>query len=95
MQPNQDLEDLEKQFVCVRVIQTNGLDLKVFQYDYALSRSSMFLNADLTIYGRYGMRNASGPNSDSLLSQAGFRKTAERGFALHKSYPGNKEKLAA
>jgi hypothetical protein len=45
MQPDRDLEALQKQFVCVRVVQTNGLDLKLFQYDYdqswtAVPRSS-------------------------------------------------------
>lgn len=95
MQPDKELEDLEKQFVCVRVIQTNGLDLKVFQYDYDMSWSGLFLNSDLTIYGRYGTRNASGPNSDTLLTQAAFRKAAERALALHKAYPGNREALSA
>jgi hypothetical protein len=95
MQPDKALERLEKQFVCVRVIQTNGLDLKTFQYDYDMSWSGLFLNADLTIYGRYGTRNASGPGSDTLLSQAAFRKAAERALALHKEYPANREALAA
>jgi hypothetical protein len=49
MQPAGDLAELEKQFVCVRVIQTNGLDLDLFQYDYDMSWACMFLNADLTV----------------------------------------------
>ena len=95
MQPDDELAALERQFVCVRVIQTNGLDLSVFQYDYDMSWAAMFLNADLTIYGRYGTRNAGGPNSDGLLSPAGFRAAAERALALHKAYPANKIQLAA
>jgi hypothetical protein len=88
------LEKLEKQFVCVRVIQTNALDLKVFQYDYDMSWAAMFLNADLTVYGRYGTRKASGLQSDSQLSPAGFRKALERALELHKAYPGNKSQLS-
>ena len=95
MQPDDDLAKLEQQFVCVRVIQTNGLDLNVFQYDYDMSWAAMFLNPDMTVYGRYGSRTASGKESDGLLTTAGFRAAAERALALHKAYPGNKEALAA
>ena len=94
MQPDKELEELEKQFVCVRVIQTKGLDLKLCQYDYDMSWAAMFLNADGTVYGRYGTRNASGPGSDALISPSGFRKAAERALALHKGYPANKQALA-
>lgn len=95
MRPEGDLARIEQQFVCVRVIQTNGLDLNVFQFDYDMSWSAMFLNADLTIYGRYGTRNASGPASDELLSVEGFGKAAERALELHQAYPANKQRLAA
>jgi hypothetical protein len=94
MQPQKDLEQLERNFVCVRIVQTNGLDLKTFQYDYDMSWSSMFLNADGTIYGRYGTRVTSGPGSDSHLSLAAFRKAAERALELHKNYPANRQQLA-
>jgi hypothetical protein len=83
MQPGDELAELEKQFVCVRIIQTNHLDLKLFQYDYDMSWAAMFLNADGTIYGRYGTRNASGPGSDSILSAAAFTKAAERALDFH------------
>lgn len=95
MMPDGDLEKLEKEFVCVRLIQTNGLDLKTFQYDYDMSWSAMFLNADLTIYGRYGTRAASGAGSDNLLTVAAFTRAAERALALHKKYPANKAALVA
>jgi predicted metalloprotease with PDZ domain len=49
----------------------------------------------LTIYGRYGTRNASGPGSDSLLSAAAFKKAAVRALELHKVYPAHKEELLA
>jgi len=95
MQPDDDLAKLEQQFVCVRVIQTNGLDLNVFQYDYDMSWAAMFLNADMTVYGRYGSRNASGKDSDGLLTKSGFRAAVERALALHKAYPAKKGVLAA
>jgi hypothetical protein len=95
MQPDAALEALEKQFVCVRLIQVNNLDLDLFQYDYDMSWAALFLNADGTIYGRYGSRNAEGKEtSDNLLSLAAFRKAAERALALHAGYPANRELLA-
>jgi serine protease Do len=94
MQPDRALAELEKKFVCVRIIQTNPLDLDLFQYDFDMSWSALFMNADRTIYGRYGSRNASGPNSDGLLSVTAFQKAAERALALHAAYPPNKAQLA-
>jgi len=95
MQPTPALAEVEKQFVCVRLIQTNRLDLDLFQYDFDMSWSALFLNADRTIYGRYGSRDASGPNSDGLLSAAAFQRAAERALTLHADYPANKDQLAA
>jgi serine protease Do len=94
MQPGKDLEKLEKQFVCVRIVHTKGLDLSLFQYDYDMSWAAMFLEPDGTILGRYGTRVTSGPKSDTHISLAGFRKAAERALALHKNYPANKAQLA-
>nr|MDQ3624355.1 thioredoxin family protein [Verrucomicrobiota bacterium] len=49
-----DLAPVLDQFVCVRVINANALDLSLFQFDYDLSFSTMFFNGDGTVYGRYG-----------------------------------------
>src|SRR6266404_5436155 len=49
-----ELAPLLNQFVCVRIIDANALDLKLFQFDYDLSFSTLFFNADGTVYGRYG-----------------------------------------
>jgi hypothetical protein len=93
MQPSAEMESLEQEFVCVRIVQTKGLDLQVFQYDYDMSWAAMFLNADGTIYGRYGTRTTSGPGSDAHLSLAGFRLAAQRALDLHKQYPANRQQL--
>jgi hypothetical protein len=94
MRPDKDLEKLEQNFVCVRVVQAKGLDLKLFQFDYDQSWCAVFLNADQTIYGRYGTRAGNGPNSETHISLASFRKAMERALELHKGYPGNKEQVA-
>jgi len=93
--PDKDLLDIEKKFVCVRLIQTNNIDLSLFQYDYDMSWSSMFLTPDLAVLGRYGTRAGSQANSDTYLSTAGFAKAAERALELMKGYPGNNSELAA
>jgi len=94
MTPDQKLAELEKKFVCVRLIQTNNLDLSLFQYDYDMSWASMFLTPDLAVLGRYGTRAGNQANSDTYLSAAGFANAAERALELYRAYPGNKAELA-
>jgi serine protease Do len=94
MQPTGELADVEKQFVCLRIIQTNSLNLDIFQYDYDMSWAAMFISADGTIYGRYGTRTTNGPGSDEHLSPVGFRLAAERALKLHENYPDNRRQLA-
>ncbi|MFM7835330.1 MAG: thioredoxin family protein, partial [Planctomycetaceae bacterium] len=50
------LRPLLEQFVCVRVVSTNVLDLSLFQFDTDQSFAVFMLNADRTIYGRFGTR---------------------------------------
>ena len=65
-----------------------GLDLDKYQFDGFLTWTIFFLNADGTIYGRYGTRSESGHDaeSDKLISLEGFKKTLERTISLHKEY---------
>lgn len=51
------IRPLLDEFVCARVVSTNGLDLSLFQYDTDQSFAVFFLNADKTIYGRFGTRS--------------------------------------
>ena len=50
------------EFVCLRMIQMNGVDLA--QFDYDMSFAVFFMNPDGTIYGRYGTRNARPDEAD-------------------------------
>ena len=84
---------LEK-FVTVRVIQGWGLDLSLFQFDLEQTWAVMFLNADRTIYGRYGSRRAKGGQSGKYISMEGFREAMRGALELHGGYPGNKKSLA-
>jgi serine protease Do len=87
-----ELGPLLDQFVRVRVINANDLDLSLFQFDYDLSFSTLFFNADGTVYGRYG----SWTHQKNALDKttAGFKKALEGALEIHKAYPGNKDALA-
>ena len=50
------LDQLLDRFVCVRVVRMNGVDVRRFQFERDLSLAVLFLNADGTVYGRYGTR---------------------------------------
>lgn len=86
-----ELAPLLDQFVCVRVINANTLDLARFQFDYDLSFSAMLFNGDGTVYGRYGSWQHQKDPLDKTT--ASFRKALEAALALHQNYPANKDAL--
>ncbi len=88
------VRDLLDKFVCVRIVQTNGMDLSLFQFDYDQSWAAFFLNADLTIYGRYGTRSHE-TESEHDVSLASFSKALAGALELHAQFPKNKDQLAA
>ncbi len=67
------------------------MDLSLFQFDYNQTWAVFFLNADRTIYGRYGSRSNKDARQD--VSIEGFRKAMEGALELHKRYPVNKQSL--
>ena len=81
-------------FVCVRVVHANGLDLSRFQFDYDQSWAAFFLNADGTIYGRYGTRSHQHESEDDI-SLDGFLDTLQSVLALHKQFPEARPALVA
>jgi hypothetical protein len=84
---------LLEQFVCVRVVGTNGLDLSLFQFDYDQSFAAFLLNAAGAVYGRYGTRSHRTEWSDDV-SIEGLAQALEGALALHEGYPANKDELA-
>jgi hypothetical protein len=84
---------LEK-FVRVRVVSANGLDLSLFQFDTDQSFAVFMLNADGTIYGRYGTRSDHAHWADDV-SVEGLAKALEGALELHADYPMNRVELAA
>jgi hypothetical protein len=86
------VKGLLEQFVCVRLVQANGMDLSRFQFDLDLTFAAFFMNADGTIYGRFGTRSSHDAADD--ISLAGLRHALDRALKLHAEYPANKASLA-
>jgi hypothetical protein len=78
-------------FVCVRIIQANGMDLSQFQFDYDLTFAAFFMNADKTLYGRFGTRSDKKAMRD--ISMEGLGQALAAALELHRSYPANKASL--
>jgi serine protease Do len=88
------LKPLLEKFVCVRVVSTNGLDLSLFQYDTDQSFAVFMLNADRTIYGRFGTRSHR-TEWVGDVSLKGLAEALKGALELHAGYPANKESLFA
>jgi len=89
-----EVRDLMDQFVCVRIITANGLDLDLFQYDYDQSFHAFLMNADGTIYGRFGTRSESKDETQDM-TMPGFRRALTLALGWHKNHPNDKNLFAA
>lgn len=78
-------------FISVRQVEMKGVDLNQFQFDYDLNWAAMFLNADGTVYARYGTQSAEG--SDAFNSIDGLIATMERVLQMHDAWPANRDQL--
>lgn len=86
-----DLTPLLDQFVCVRLINANAIELAKFQFDYDLSFSTLFFNGDGTLYGRYGSwTHQKDPQEKTTV---GYKRSLEAALAIHTAYPVNKAAL--
>lgn len=73
-----------RNYVCVRIIRMDNVDIALFDHDRNNTLYFYLLNADEQIYMRYGGRDARSP--DSYLSLDSLALAAEKGLALHKQY---------
>jgi len=88
------IQKLMDRFVCVRIVQANGLDLDLFQFDYDQSFHALLMNADQTIYGRFGTRSEHHDEFQDMTME-GFALALEGALTLHADYPENRHLLAA
>lgn len=66
------VRDLMDQFVCVRIVQANRIDLTQFQFDFDQSFAAFFMHPDKTLYGRFATRSRHPESHD--ISLPGLRK---------------------
>ncbi len=76
---------MAKEFVLVRLIQIQGADLNLFEFDYDNTWAAFLMNAEGKIYGRYGGRDSA--SADGRMSLKGLRYAMEKALAVHKSDP--------
>jgi serine protease Do len=88
-----EIAELMDQFVSVRLVQANAMDLTLFQFDYDLTFAVFFMNADKTVYGRFGSRSSQ-KDAAREISIESFRQAMPAALELHKNYPANKAALA-
>ncbi|PQO42013.1 Trx7/PDZ domain-containing (seleno)protein [Blastopirellula marina] len=93
MESDPVLRPLLDKYVRVRIVGTNGLDLNLFQYDYDQSFAVFLMNADKTIYGRFGTRSHR-TDWTSDVSIEGLAKAMDLGLKLHANYPANQKWFA-
>ena len=80
-----ELTPLLDQFVCVRLINANAIELAKFQFDYDLSFSTLFFNADGTLYGRYGSwTHQKDPQERTTV---GYKRSLEAALASSRTAP--------
>ena len=84
-------EMARERFIPVRQVEMKNVDLEQFQFDHDLNWAAMFINADGTVYARYGTQSAEG--ADAYNSIAGLKTTMQRVLELHQNYPRNKATL--
>ena len=89
---NERIKELtEKKFISLRQVEMKGVNLSQFQFDYDLNWAAMFINADGTVYGRYGTQSADGP--DAYNSVESLEKTMKRVLTVHANYSAYKKFL--
>jgi hypothetical protein len=86
------IRDLMDQFVCVRIVQANALDLSHFRFDFDQSFAAFLMNPDMTIYGRFATRSERDESED--ISLEGLRKAMEAALRMHWDYEAVKPSLA-
>ncbi|MFK7817074.1 MAG: Trx7/PDZ domain-containing (seleno)protein, partial [Planctomycetaceae bacterium] len=80
-----------REFISVRQVEMKNVDLTQFQFDHDLNWAAMFINADGTVYARYGTQSSAGP--DAYNSVEGLKRTMQQVLKLHANYPANKAEL--
>ena len=74
------IRDLLDEFVCVRIVQANAIDLTTFQFDFDQSFAIVMMLPDRTVLGRFGTRSDRMEAED--ISLEGLRAALKGALAL-------------
>jgi predicted metalloprotease with PDZ domain len=86
--PPEELIEAAQSYVPVRVLNMAGVDLNVFTFDYDLTFCVLLMNADGTIYHRYGTRDhTSGTGRMSMASLVKLLRDSLADHAGHQRKP--------
>ena len=88
------LKDLMDEFVRVRLVRAENLDLSIFKFDPDLSFAVFFLGPDKTIYGRYGTRSDF-YEAEREVSLEGLKEAMTTALEWHNSVDKLKSLFAA
>jgi serine protease Do len=72
------------QYVCVRIVRMDNVDIGLFDYDRNNAIYFFIMNADEQIYMRYGGRDSKSP--DTYLNLESLEQAAKKGLELHQQY---------
>ena len=75
---------MAKDYVCVRIININEIDLNLYPFDFDLTMAILLANADGSVYHRYGGRTHLSP-----MTMDGLVDIMERGLETHRDYLKN------
>lgn len=93
IEADREIQDLLSNYIRVRQVSNNGLDMNTFQFDYDQSFNVMLMNADGTVYGRFGTRSDR-TEWEGDVSIRGLAEALRKGLQIHRRYPNNQEELA-
>lgn len=79
---DEDIARLAEHFVCVRIQAMNGVNIELFRFDYDLTWMAFFMNADETIYARYGGREDD--HAESHLNKESLVRVMQAVLTLHR-----------
>ncbi len=94
VEDNPTVRKLLSQFIPVRIVHTNGMDMHKFQFDYDQSWAAFVLDGDGTIIGRYGTRSHQ-TESDQDVSLEGFLESLNVALQLHREIDKVRPQLVA
>ena len=96
VRPSGEFLKVAEQYVCVRVVDLREVDLNVYRFDFDLTLAALLMNADGTVYHRYGGRQWQDPaawmSSESLVSVMRATLAEHAAYGLNPSPPAQQRK---